>query len=62
MPPEIRPEVANRLTKIGGLIVATPFEGRDELEAVVAGLPAMADIIAAMPDGQRLIALPSASA
>jgi hypothetical protein len=37
--------------------MAVHFEGQEVLEAVVAGIPAMADFIAAMPDGQRAIAL-----
>jgi hypothetical protein len=37
--------------------MAVHFEGQEVLEAVVAGIPAMADFIAAMPDGLRAIAL-----
>jgi hypothetical protein len=56
MLPEMRPKVAMQ-SLMGGVTVAATFEGQDELEAVVAGIPTMADIIAAMPDGQRAIAL-----
>jgi len=42
---------------VAGSPMAVHFEGQEVLEAVVAGIPAMADFIAAMPDGQRAIAL-----
>jgi hypothetical protein len=37
--------------------MAADFEGQEVLEAVVAGIPPMADYIAALPEGQRTIAL-----
>jgi hypothetical protein len=42
---------------VGETLMAATFEGQEELEAVVAGIPAMADHIEAMPDGERAIAL-----
>src|SRR5271169_287563 len=42
---------------VRGLSVAADFEGQEVLEAVVAGIPAMADYIAALPEGRRTIAL-----
>ena len=37
--------------------MASHFEGQEVLEAAVAGIPAIAEHIAAMPDGQRAMAL-----
>jgi hypothetical protein len=42
---------------VRGLPMAADFEGREVLEAVVAGIPAMADYVAALPEGQRTTAL-----
>jgi hypothetical protein len=56
MLPEMRPKVAMQ-SLMGGFADGGHFEGQEVLEAVVAGIPAMADFIAAMPDGQRAIAL-----
>jgi hypothetical protein len=56
VPPEMRVKAT-----AGPLRVRTPmavyFEGQEVLEAVVAGIPDVADFIAAMPDEQREIAL-----
>ena len=37
--------------------MASDFEGQEVLESAVAGIPAIAEFIAAMPNGQRAIAL-----
>ena len=36
--------------------MASHFEGQEVLEAAIAGIPAIAEFIAALPDGQRPIA------